>query len=502
MRPYCLLGTTCVIGLSFSAAGCNSTAGETAFQPSPGAAGSTGNVSLKDGSAADGAPRSPPPLLSPTQLVTGQTSISGVTSNGWVVFRDAEMLKAVRLPPDSGTQDITTGAGNVLVRGCALFDWKDVDWKTNRGDLSVWTSEAGTHEIGTTAYSEALVSASERGRTIVYTTNATAETMDLVIADAGFSTPEVLISGMGRGSETTCGPSFGFVGERLFVGWCPVGSRTGKIERYEQTDIGWMRTQIADDALPAWSASASGDRVFYQSGEYGARYAENGETHAIDSAVSGGFILPDGSAALYAVGDQLRRTSLPDVNPFTVVTRGYAQVAEFTKGFDRVLYSSTVTYDQGTRRNLRITRTDAFNPDPIELIPDPVATLARSALTKDGQFVLYLTDVTPSGATLHVRSVDGTERMVIPNVLDAVAAHDATIVFTDGSSDPNQYPIVADLKALNLVSNAPAELVEPKIAEPRNFQLDATGTLVIYVRSGIDRDAGPAREGLFVRTIP
>jgi hypothetical protein len=91
--------------------------------------------------------------------------------------------------------------------------------------------------------------------------------------------------------------------------------------------------------------------------------------------------------------------------------------------------------------------------------------------------------------------------MVLPNVADAVAAHDGRIVFSDGSSDPNKYPIVADLKTMDLSTGETATLVEAKIAEGRNFQLDASDHQVVYVRSGVDKDAGPD-EGLFVRTIP
>jgi hypothetical protein len=393
--------------------------------------------------------------------------------------------------------------GNVLVRGRVLFNWSNVDWTVNMGDLSVWTADAGTHHIGETTYTEGLVAASERGQTIAYTANMKDTTMDLMIAPSDMSAPRVLIEAMGRGSDTTCGANIGFVGERLFVGWCPTGSRTATIDRFEEVGGTWTRTRVVEDALPAWSADASGERVFYQSSSYAGHCADNGATHFIDGSVSSGFILPDGSAALYTVGDQLRRTTLPGVNPLTIVTRGYSQVAAFSSGFDLALYSTKVTYDQGTRRDLIITRTDVFNPAPTVLESDPLAGLARSSLTKDGRFALYFTDMTASGAMLHVRGIDGTERMVLPGVVEAVAAHDSTIVFTDGSSDPNQYPIVADLKVLDLATSESPTLLESKILEGRNFQLDAAGRQVIYVRSGIDRDASPTeREGLFLRTVP
>jgi hypothetical protein len=171
------------------------------------------------------------------------------------------------------------------------------------------------------------------------------------------------------------------------------------------------------------------------------------------------------------------------------------------KSHDARAQHLATTYDNGTRRDLRITRTDSFNPTPTALVSDPVAELPRSALTKDGQFVLYFTDKTPSGATLHVRSMDGTDPLSLPNVVDVVAAHDS-LVFTDNSSDPNQYPVVTDLKALNLAAAGEPSLIESKIVEGRNFQLDSTGTQIVYVRSGVDRDAGPDRDGMFSQAIP
>ena len=507
MRPFSSRTATLALVGSLTPTGCGSSTGQSIYNPVPhsaaagGGAGRDSGTAREGGTGRDGAsgvyPGGPP-----TQLSAGPSSISGVTSNGWAVFRAADVLRAVKIAVDPVIQDITESPGNVLIRGKAVFNWANVDWTANVGDLSVWTADAGTHHIGPTMYSEGLVAASEQGATIVYTANAQKETMDLMIAPSDLSRPKVLIEAMGRGSEATCGASIGFVGERLFVGWCAAGSRTGKIERFESVAGQWASTLIAEDSLPTWSADASGDRVFYQSSGYSGYFAENGETRVIDAGVSTGFMLPDGSAALYTVGDQLRRTTLPDVNPLSIVTRGYAQPAEFSTRFDIALYSTTVTYTDGTRRDLRITRTDVFNPAPTELVSDPVAGLPRSSLTKDGQFVLYLTDMTPSGATLHVRSVDGTERVILPNVVDAVAAHDGTVVFTDGSSDPNQYPIVADLKSLNLASGENPTLIEAKIVEGRNFQLDATGNRVVYVRSGIDRVASIEREGLFFQAIP
>ena len=479
--------------------GCGTTGGEEMFATtSPGAAGEP--ASEVGGQASQGSDSSE--LGQPIQIAPGQAALTGVTSDGWAVFRDADTLSAAKLGAEPSIQEITQQPGSVLVRGKAVFNWANVDWMLGVGDLSVWTADAGAHEIGPTPYAEGLVAASEDGATIVYTVNTKKKTTDLLLTPSDLSAPQVLIPAMGLGSETTCAASIGFVGERLFVGWCQAGSRVAKLERYELVGDAWEPTLIADDALPVWSADSSGDRVFFQSSAYSAYFSENGKQVLIDAGVGQGLLLPDGSAALYTVGDQLRRSAMPDVNPVPIVTTGYKQPIEFSPAFDLALYSTTVTYDAGTQRDLRLVSTDAFNPEPIELVAEPVATLGRSSMTQDGRFVFYLTDVTPSGGSLHIVAKDGTEQLVLPNVLEVAAANDSTLIFTDNSSDPALYPIVADLEIIDVANETVPRLLEAKILDGRSFQLARERDTVFYVRSGVDRDAEAAeRDGLFLLSI-
>jgi hypothetical protein len=285
------------------------------------------------------------------------------------------------------------------------------------------------------------------------------------------------------------------------VGWCEPGSQVAQIQRFERVGEEWQATRTIPDVLPAWSADRAGELIFYQTTNYAAHLMQPEGSRQIDTGVGGGFLLPDGSAAFYTVGDQLRRTPLPAVSPTPVVTNGYSQPVAFSPSYDLVLYSSTISYEQGIRRDLRMVQTEAFAM-PTELVSGATATVARSSITEDGQFVFYLNDVTPSGGTLHVVGRDGIERQVLPGVVDVLAAAESSIVFTDNSSDPDSYPVVTDLKVLDLASDAEPRLIEGKISEGRTFQLDASKQQVIYVRSGIDRDVSePDRIGLFVRRI-
>jgi hypothetical protein len=346
-----------------------------------------------------------------------------------------------------------------------------------------------------------LVAASASGTSVVYPANTTETTTDLMITASDFSAPEVLIPALGLGSEDTCGASIGFVGERLFVGHCSEGSRVARIERFEQIDGVWQATLIAEDALPAWSADETGERVFYQSSGYAGFVTEAGEATQIDAGVGRGQMVADGSAVLYTVGDQLRRSEFPNVNPVPVVTTGYRQPVGFSSTFDLALYSSTVSYEVGTRQDLFMVRTFGFNSKPIELVGEPVAALGRSQMTADGHHVFYLTDMSSSG-TLNIVANDGTAMLTLPYVNEVVAASGSTLVFTDNASDANQYPIVSDLKVINLAEESEPRMVEEKVLDTRSFHLDADGQRVIYVRSGVDGDPeSPDSRGVFVREI-
>lgn len=486
---------TAVIGLFIVACG-GGRASE--MFDNPGSAGGNGAAGQTGGTHSDWNGD----LAPATQIATGEASLLGVTRDGWTVFREQDTLMAAPVAADEAVKAVSFRPGSVLIRGNVVFNWADVDWERGVGNLSVWSAEGGTHDVGETPYVEGLVAASESGASLVYIANTTETTTDLMITANDFAAPEVLIPAMGLGTEETCGAKIGFVGERLFVGWCEEGSRAATIARFELVDGTWEATTIATDALPTWSSDESGERVFYQSSDYAGYVAEGDDVTMIDASVSTGQITPDGASVLYTVGDQLRRSAFPDVNPMPIVTTGYKQPIGFSSAFDMALYSTIVTYEEGTRRDLRLVSTDRLNTQPIELVSEPVAALGRSTMTRDGDYVFYLTDMSMTGATLHIVARDGSELMALAGVVEVVAAAENTLVFTDNSSDPSVYPIVADLKVLNLAEETEPRIVEERITDGKNFHLNADGTRVTYARSGLDRDPEASdSKGLFTREV-
>ena len=170
-----------------------------------------------------------------------------------------------------------------------------------------------------------------------------------------------------------------------------------------------------------------------------------------------------------------------------------------------VLYSTKVTYDNGTQRDLRLVSTDGFASDPMELVADPTAALARSSLTEDGQFVLYLTDQTPTGGTLHVVGMDGVARCSRSPACStrsrprAAASSSATTPATRTSTRTS--PILQNT-SIPRRGKKPL-LIEAKVTDAKNFQIDAPAGKVVYTRSGVDRDASdPEHDGLFWCDLP
>jgi hypothetical protein len=202
---------------------------------------------------------------------------------------------------------------------------------------------------------------------------------------------------------------------------------------------------------------------------------------------------------LYTVSDQLRRSALPSVAPTPVVATHYTARAAFSPSYSYSLYSTVVTYENGTRRDLWLTPTDAFNPAPIQLIAEPIADMTRSAFTSDGKWAMYMvdTDLAAGKKNMHVQSISGGDPVVIENADTAIAAHDSRIVFSTNRSDPETYPILADLMVMDPAESEPV-LMQSGTTDGRGFYLNTDMTKVVYIMPTTVEAIG----GLFVQGVP
>lgn len=442
------------------------------------------------------------------RVLPGNPGLVGITSDEHLITRDGTLIMAAPLVEGAKPTTIVDTGRVVLIRGSVVFVWSDVDYETGLGELLVWSAAGGAHALGRAPFAEDSVAASDDGRWVMYLQNTNETTADLVISDVNFQAPQTLVSGMGRGGQDTCRPNYRFVGDRAFVAWCPPGSRDGAFQRFLPPSGGgpWSAEMMAQAIQPRWDSDQTGDRVIYITNGSQAIFVDGKDSVEVDNSVGWATLLPDGSAALYRVGDQLRRSPLPEVDPEPVVTTNFRLPVAFTPSYDHVVYSTAVVYEEGERRDLYLADTTGFNPQPLVLASDPSARLPAAPITTDGGWLLYYDELRTraEGATLNARRIGSEESLSFPNVYDAKVARDGLVVISDNRSNPDQWPVVADLKLLDLSADAGVAMIEERVIDGSAFFVGPDGDRVIYLRSGVDAEGHQDRDaqGVYMMVLP
>lgn len=491
--------------LVYLALGCSSAPTDIVVPPSD--AGASDVEALPDAGAPDGPQKEPlgPPIgaaPAPTKLADDAVAVIGVTGDGWVVYRSSQGVVAVR--SDGSTSEpqlLSSDSAMVLIRGRVVFVFTNVDWQTDLGELTIWTAAHGAEAIGPAVYGENAALATEDGSWVAWigNVNAAGTSADLVVAGADLTTPHTALASIGLAAKNTCGPRVGFAGQRLFAAWCTPGKSTATLQRLEPPSF--APTSITHASTGYWSADAAGDTLFYTD-DTGAAWVANVAAgtppQKLDSGVGWGTPLPDGSALLYTVTDQLRRASLASLDPVPIVTTGFVSRVGFDPSYAHALYSTVVTYESGVRRNLFLTPTTTLNMNPKLLLAEPLAEISRSAFTSDGEWVLYLLVGANDEKTLHARSVDGDEERTFENVDTAVAARDSRVVYSTNRSGPETYPITADLRVMDPAAAGDPVTLRTQTSDGRAFHLSADGSTVFYVMPPGDETPS----ALFAQAIP
>lgn len=435
--------------------------------------------------------------VAPTRLVAASVAPSDVTSDGHVVYRQGNTLMAVRAEAGATPVEVLSGSGTVAVKGPVVFYWTSPDYEAGTGQLSIWTGSSCSRTVGTTLLAEDLVVVSPDGSRLLYPINVTDQSFDLVVANRDFTGRHVLVRGIGRASEETCRPLYGFAGAQVVVGHCAPGTREASLEVFSRSGDDYAGQLLSASAQPLWSADATGTGIAYLGSDYDVYYFDGTDHILVDHSANWVQLGEDGSTLFYAVGDQLRRTNLADLLVIPVVTRQARVINEWSPTFDHVLYSSTVIYEGGERRDLFLTPTATFNPTPTQL-SDVSARLSRHAFTDAGNHVAYLTEVseTTGAGTLHVVPVAGGDERVFDAVDTVAAAFDDILVFSDNRSDPEIFPVVADLKLLDASSAEEPQTIQASIRDGRSFRVLPGGGAVVYARPG-DVDA----EGIWLHPL-
>jgi hypothetical protein len=450
------------------------------------------------------APQAPPtgefaPAKS-ARAVPGSATPLGVTGDGQLIYRESAKILSVPLGVDGAPPSVLSeNQGTLLFRGKVAFVWTNIDYNTNQADLTAFSGPDCVRPIGRTFLSDEFVAASADGSMLLFPANVTDTTMDLEVTARDLSWRHILVQGIGRASDTTCRAQYGFAGGRVVVGYCNPGSLGANVEAFEKAGDAWQKASIATEAQPAWSASASGDRIFFITGNAQGRLWGGQDMGEIDAGVVWGKLLPDASGVLYTVGDQLRRARLPDMVAIPIVTNKFRRAQRWSADSSHVLYSIETSLD-GAKHDLLLTSTATFNENPRKLSAAVDATLSRDAFSADGKFAAYQTGVNAGAGLLHVHNVATAEDRTAPGVGTVAAGHDGLFVFSDSLSPPNVYPATAALKVWDAALAGPPTQLEPQIVDHRNFFVTPGGRAVVYQR--LNNPEVADSEGIWVTPLP
>ncbi len=484
------------LAVSLLASGCGGSSGGQQFftgGADAGGAGAGGDAAV----GGDAAP-SPPltgPAPTPRTLADDAVGIVGVTADGQVIYRNADSLVAMRLDGSERTpRVISDQSGTVQIRGSIVFQFVDIDWTTNLGKLTIWSADGEAHEVGTALFGEDTTVASADGGRVAYVTHVTGTSADLVVATPDLGKTTTVVPQVGLGSQATCRPSFGFVGDSLIAAWCKPGEMKASLDRFDAP--GFEPRRVATDVGTVWSADTAGKHFVYVDSAAHALFNDGKSSVPVDDNVGWAMILPDASATLYTVGDQLRRSALPDAAATPIVTSKFVSRVALSPDNGYALYSTVFNYDRGTHQDLRITPTDVFTLHPVVLVADATAEVPASPFTRDGRWVLYLAG--DGKKTLHLVSVDGSGAASIDDVGTMIAAHGSRVVYSHALSDPAKYPVTAELAVVDAASPAQPLELAAATTDGRQFELTADGRQLVYMKPN---ETGGAAS-LMVQEIP
>ncbi|HEU4538952.1 MAG TPA: hypothetical protein VFS00_32755, partial [Polyangiaceae bacterium] len=418
------------------------------------------------------------------RLIAGNVSPVGVTSDNYLIYREGSKAMAVRLGVAGGPFVIADSFGLAFFKGRVAFFWSNLDYVENRGDLLAWTGGDCPRPLGRVPISEGVVEASADGSMLLFATNVTSTAFDLEVAARDLSWRHILLAHVPRATDTTCGAQYRFAGGRVVASYCDAGGYRANLNVFEGGAQGWQMTPIAQDVY-SWSPDATGENVFYTTTDADASLwgGQGASAITVDGGVSWGVLLPDASAVLYTVGNQLRRSALPPVNdPIPIVTTKFNRVQRWSADFSHVLYSTQSTYEGGERYDLLLTPTAAYNPSPRKLVTAVDAALSRDAFSADGQFVAFLTGISAGERTLHLHAVASGQERTVPSVGTVAAGRGGVFVFSTNLSGPGTYPATSSLRLVNAASTAPPQTIEAKVLNHSSFFVARGGRAVVYQR--------------------
>jgi hypothetical protein len=471
-----------------------------------------------------------------TQLVPGNVTLLGVTSDNYAVYTDDTAGTLNVIAVGGGTPTSIGSAGDrVIVRGAVVLSWVGT---ARVSQLSVWTAARGPKVLGMSSYaSTAGVAVSADNSKVIYfdgVDTARARGTMFIVGTDGVS-PMQLATSVAL-NNTSCAPVLAFGGSTAAAAaYCVAppapepGSTDGGMAEGGPGDAGgsdgaapdaassdggnpdgailppamvqsysganWTAATIATDVEPRVAISPNGATVLVSAPAGLLAYpTAGGAATTIDSAGGRGAFTNDSLSVIYTTpANALKRSTVASPSPITLAATGFAGIRA-TSPDDKWLLGYTMIDTQNDVSDLSLTSATA-PATPTTLSTDVTAGLfGFEGFTDDSSHAIYYTDISNGvGNFKSVASTGGTPAMLGANVWLHHPAMGAKVAFSDNYANADNS---ADIHVADTSQSGPPKLVV-SLADA-DFFVSGSKDKVVYAWKYL---VGPMA-GLWVTAIP
>jgi hypothetical protein len=504
-------GGTGATGGSGGSGGSSGTGGTGGASKDAGATDAKSDVSTSDSGGSGGADRADTgPMLpdgsvppSGTQLVAGNVTLAGVTSDNYAVYSDdtAGTLNVISLAGGAATA-IGSADDRVDVRGAVVISWVGA---ARVSQLQVWTAAHGVKVLGMSTYrSPTAVAVSPDGEHILYFDGVdTARTRgNLFIAGTDGTGQKQLADSVAL-SDTTCAPSLTFGGNAAAgAAYCtaPIipdgGTGDAGVGDASTADVGtgdvgtgdavadtgttdvanpdagvvptaivqaysgatWNAANIATNVQPRVAIAPNGMTVLVSAPAGLLAYpVAGGPPTIIDPAGGFGMFTNDSLSVIYTTpANVLKRSTIASPTPTTLAAMGIAGLRAKSPDEKWLLgYSAIDTI--GDLSDLYLASA-TMTATPTTLSTAMTAGLFGSdGFTADSNHAIYYTDIASGvGNFFSVAASGGTPVALGTNVWLHYAATGSKVAFNDNYDDATH---AADIRVADTAKSEPAKVV-------------------------------------------
>ncbi|MDF2695283.1 MAG: hypothetical protein K0S65_3666 [Labilithrix sp.] len=467
----------------------------------------------------------PPGDLTSTALKSGAAQLIGVTSGStpMVVYLAVQnqVLSLEAVAPTGGTPTVIatdlTGEEDIGVNGGAVW-WYTALNAGGLGTLNFWTKANGAKTAVATGSIDGFFWASEDGSRVAFSVGGAAKTTEVAVTSSATPAATAVLTGNYAVDFPTdeCFPDIGFVGTTLFAAFCSVQTAgspnssaarvvavdaAGTVKRLDATGNGNNTVALSLDKS-LWHANTAGTKLFVIGSGASAEgriidvaaAPAAGSTVALESAVTDGFLLDDGSA-VYTTGTAIKRGTGSGASK-TLTTATVKAFLSRSAGGDRVLFRSLDTAGDYELHDLRAINTSTENQAATDLIP--TASVSLEALINGGSHVLYRSNLAedPSGALLgklEAKPIGGGAAVQLAtSSLGGLPVPGSTgIVNAASVKDDGDGNLVLSLEHVDAISAAALPISDDVLPNAWDF----VGKTFIYTRAG-------ATPGIYVVELP